>query len=580
MSKTITKPQVKKGKIESDKVLIKDLFTDFWFRIPEYQRSYVWTEDEVSELINDITYAADNHPGNEYFLGSMVLQKKTVSNNSDESDFDYTEYDLLDGQQRLTTTLMLLAVLRDVTEKKSLKDVCRKYIYQQEDEFEEVPERLRIVYKIRDAVESFVHVYIKEDEGTLKEKELETKSELKNVSISNMAKAILYMYRYFKEISQPDLERFAKFLFNNVLVIYVSSEDLEDAFRLFTILNDRGLPLTNSDILKAWNLGAVTKDSDKDKYAILWEELEGSFGREEFERLLSIIRTIYVKDKARENILKEFEEKIYKAKPPLLQKGKETFEAIKEYADLYNQLLFFEDLSKNVSNKYKNLIQVMWAGLPSNDWIPSLLAFYKKFGDDHLLEFAIKLDNKFSADWILQETPTTRIVNMGSILKAIEKSKSAKDLLKDSSAFSFDIDELENYLNENVYRKRFGKYVLLKLEYLFQDHSHVFPNFEQISVEHVLPQNPAADSLWVKTFSDQDREDWTHCIGNLVLISRKKNTSLSRRDFSDKKKVYFNDYISAFPNSLRVMQYHDWTPQIVEKRHEELLKKLIDHYRI
>lgn len=580
MSKTIAKKTASKGKIESDKVYINELFSNFWFRIPEYQRSYVWTEDEVSELINDITYAIDNHPNNEYFLGSMVLQKRTTSSSNDGEDFDYTEYDLLDGQQRLTTTLMLLAVLRDATSNPDLKDVCNNYIFQKENKFKKVPERLRVVYKIRDSVEDFIQHFVKENAGTTQEDELLEKAELKNVSISQMAKAILYMQKYFAGIEDAEVEKFATFLFNNVLVIYVSSEDLEDAFRLFTILNDRGLPLTNSDILKAWNLGEVAKEQDKTKYAVLWEELEGSFGREEFERLLSIIRTIYVKDKARENILKEFEEKIYKAKPPLLQKGKATFEAIKEYAEYYNQLLSFEDLPKAIPNEYKNLIQIMLPGLPSNDWIPSLLAFYKKFGAKRLLDFTVKLDNKFSADWILQETPTTRIVNMGGILKAIEKAGTEDELLNDDSVFSFDLTELKNYLDDNIYRKRFGRYILLKLEYMHQDHSHVFPDFEQISVEHVLPQNPAKDSQWVQKFTDEEREEWTHSLGNLVLISRKKNTSLSRKDFLDKKKTYFNDYISAFPNSLRVMQNNDWTPAILEKRHYELFNELIAHYSI
>jgi uncharacterized protein with ParB-like and HNH nuclease domain len=569
-----------KGKIESNKVLLKNLFSDFWFCIPEYQRSYVWTQDEVSELINDITYACNNHPADEYFLGSLVLQKKTVSSRNDGNEFDYTEYDLLDGQQRLTTTLMLLAVLRDATTKAGLKGNCKKYIYQEEDEYEEIPERLRIIYKIRDAVGKFVQVHIKEDGGTLREEELEEFSEVKNVSISNMAKAILYMTEHFSQLSEEEIDRFAKFLFNNVLLIYVSSEDLEDAFRLFTILNDRGLPLTNSDILKAWNLGAVKSETESEKYAIMWEELEGSFGRDEFERLLSIIRTIYVKDKARENILKEFEEKIYKATPPLLSKGKETFEAIKEYAEIYNELVYFEDIPKTISNRFKNLIQIMKAGLPSNDWIPALLSFYKKFGATKLLEFTILLENKFSADWMLQQTPTTRIVNMSTILKLIEKAKTADAVLNATGAFSFDQKELKNRLNDVVYGKRFGKYILLKLDYLYQDHSHVFPDFEQISVEHVLPQNPADDSEWKKIFTDEERTDWTHALANLALISRKKNTSLSRRDFKEKKTVYFNDYISAFPNSLRVMQYDEWSLDVLEKRQVELLDKIMKHYSV
>ena len=83
----------------------------------------------------------------------------------------------------------------------------------------------------------------------------------------------------------------------------MASESLEDAFRLFTILNDRGIPLSNSDILKSMNIGVVTDETKRRKHATQWEEFEGEFGREEFDRFLGHVRTIIVKEKARENLL-------------------------------------------------------------------------------------------------------------------------------------------------------------------------------------------------------------------------------------------------------------------------------------
>ena len=97
-------------------------------------------------------------------------------------------------------------------------------------------------------------------------------------------------------------------------MIYVATEDLEDAFRLFMILNDRGIPLRNSDILKSTNLGALDNEVDKIKYAKIWEQAEGELG-DDFDRFLNHIRTILVKEKARLSLLKEFEDKIYKVDP-------------------------------------------------------------------------------------------------------------------------------------------------------------------------------------------------------------------------------------------------------------------------
>lgn len=111
------------NEIKSQKILVKDIFSNMWFRIPEYQRPYIWTKDEVTELLNDLTFASKDKPNQEYFLGSFVYQpKKTIAEGGEEFD----ENDLLDGQQRMTTLLLLFACLRDLSLKESAKKACQK----------------------------------------------------------------------------------------------------------------------------------------------------------------------------------------------------------------------------------------------------------------------------------------------------------------------------------------------------------------------------------------------------------------------------------------------------------------------
>ena len=117
-------------KIDSDKLLIKDVFS-MWFRIPEYQRPYIWDTDQVNELLNDIMDARNYKSDSQYFLGSMVLHKKEKT----ESTTRYTEYDLLDGQQRITTLLLVTAVIRDLTENQVLINTCDNAIYQSENKY-------------------------------------------------------------------------------------------------------------------------------------------------------------------------------------------------------------------------------------------------------------------------------------------------------------------------------------------------------------------------------------------------------------------------------------------------------------
>ena len=107
------------GKIDANKVIFQKIFSeDFWFVIPEYQRSYVWQTDNISELVEDLYFAFQNKPDSDYFLGSLVL--KSVKGSS------YPEYEVLDGQQRLTTFLIMMAVLRDLIPDERAKNTIHR----------------------------------------------------------------------------------------------------------------------------------------------------------------------------------------------------------------------------------------------------------------------------------------------------------------------------------------------------------------------------------------------------------------------------------------------------------------------
>jgi hypothetical protein len=103
-------------------------------------------------------------------------------------------------------------------------------------------------------------------------------------------------------------------------------------------------------------------------------------------------------------------------------------------------------------------------------------------------------------------------------------------------------------------------------------------HFETLSVEHVLPQSPTDDSQWVKDFTAQERADWTDKLGNLVLITRRKNSSQGRQDYDQKKKRYFDRCIDTCPNSLRVLRNAKWTQKELKANHELVLCKLGDYY--
>lgn len=576
--------EVSGKQIASEKIVIKDCFGDkMWYKIPDYQRPYVWGEDQITLLLDDVSYAASNTPDTQYFLGSLVLHSKIVNKNGSS----YIENSVLDGQQRLITLYIMHAVIRDITQDDDSKEACAKAIYQKGSRIDGIPERSRIEFEIRKDVKEFIDKFIKPEKGTLKKEELTELSEKsKNVSIKNMANAILILHKWFSENDEKIVALLSYFR-QYVILIYVASAELEDAFRLFTVLNDRGIKLRSSDILKAQNLKEVSDAEKQKEYAEFWEELEGELG-EDFDLFLSYIRTILVKEKARYDLLKEFEENIYKKS--LLQKGEATFELLKSYKEHYDTIFSGNNYNLNNNWAFDNLISVLEDTSLSDIWVPPLLTYLKVFGKNNINDFLIKLDNKFSADWITRVTPTLRFQAMKKIIEEIERcnnksglSKNEKiNLLLESDSFKFDFKEFILQINSyDVYGKRFARYLLRKIDYLLDNPSYTERrnSYKNISIEHILPQNPDENSQWLKDFTNEQREEWTNKLGNLVLISRIKNAAQGRLDFMDKKSKYFDKNIETFPNSLRVMKNNEWNISTLEENHKRLIELLEKHYQ-
>jgi hypothetical protein len=253
---------------------------------------------------------------------------------------------------------------------------------------------------------------------------------------------------------------------------------------------------------------------------------------------------------------------------------------VERYLGHYNQLLGQKNYDETGGDfRFDNLIKVMLTGLPSTDWVPPLLRYFDRFKYDGLLQFALKLDNKFSSDWIAGYSPTERIDRMNEIIKTIEADGASAGSVIASDCFKIDSESFIRTADSAVYGRRFTRYLLLKLDYIFQDPAQRI-SLESLSVEHVLPQNPSADSQWKKDFTDDERNELTDRLGNLVLITGRKNTSLGNADFEEKKTRYFAKNITTCPNSLRIIQKSKWTPAELKQNHETVLNKIREHYGV
>lgn len=552
------------GLIEANKGILKKIFSEeFWFIVPEYQRPYVWQEENIQELIDDLYYAFENKQNSEYFLGALVLKRTREK--------EFKEYEILDGQQRLTTLCMMMAVLRDLMKKPQYKWTLSQMIYQEENELLKVPSRNRIKYNTRDKVKDFVKNYIIAN-GSTKKKDLINYHEDTNISVSNMAKAISSMHNIFE--SKENLEAFAVFLLNNVLFIYVSTDNTEDAFRLFTILNDRGIPLSNADILKSINIGEVPEE-DLDEYSKNWEYLEEKYHKG-FDRFLSFVRTILLKNKPASNLLDEYEKNIYQKN--ILKKGKNTIDFLIELDEIYDKIIDLND--ENLSNEYKNLVTIMKIGLHSDEWIPAVMSYFLKFEYYNLDKFIKKLEYKFVGDLMSNVSPSKRRENLNNIIKTIEivNKENIDTLFENKELFDIDKNIFRNNINGEVYGKKYTKYLLLKIEYLMSDNSVHLSNYKEISIEHVLPQNPLKKSHWRRDFTENQRKNWTNKLSNLVLISNKKNVKLANLDFNKKKEGYLKHRMDVF-NSSKIFldKSSKWDEATLKSRQNTMVGMLLNN---
>lgn len=353
----------------------------------------------------------------------------------------------------------------------------------------------------------------------------------------------------------------------------VSTTDQDSAYRIFSVLNARGLDLSPTDILKAQIIGGLEAGIQSD-YTKTWEDTEERLGRVEFRSLFAHIRMIYMKEKARGELHKEFQDSVLKD-----LKGK-TFidEVLSPYADAYERVALPSGNGRYNINLYLEHL----GRLDNSDWIPPALAFVKRNSDEaSTLHFIRDLERLAYGLFIIRANINQRIRRYASVLRAIEQGQDLFEAgpLQLSSDEKFDILQK---LNDPVYSQlRVRRPLMLRLDSLLADGGVIYQD-RIVSIEHVLPQNPPKDSEWLEWFPDEDeRNEWTDKLGNLVLLSRRKNSQANNGDFGHKKQAYFvRGGVSKFALTTQVVNEDKWTPEVLERRQRSLISALKAEWRL
>jgi len=555
--------------IKGEEHPIKKIFSDdFVFTIPLYQRPYAWTKEEAGELLEDLlTFLGEGNETidelNPYFLGSIVLIKS-----------EQPAAEIVDGQQRLTTLTILLAALRASLPKEHANDLTT-FLYQKGSLIAGTPNRYRLTLRERDA--DFFKAYIQNEGGINKLKELNS-AELMDSQKLIQENAHLFLQR-LQAIGEQCCIRLAQFIITQCFLVVVSTPDFDSAYRIFSVLNNRGLDLSLTDILKADIIGKIP-ESQQEKYTKKWEDTEEELGRDLFKDLFSHIRMIKEKKKLNKSVLKDFQENINPAAGP------QQFidEILDPYAKAFSEIqnLRYESVwrAEEINQLFKYLDRI-----DNFDWIPPAIFYLSRNRNnpDNLVRFFIDLDRLAAGLMIVRANINERIERYSKLLTAIEQEE---DLFNSNSPLQFTPEESNNILrvlDSDLYLiQKIRRYVLLRLDAALSEGEASY-NFSNITVEHVLPQNPGANSEWMKWFpSQEERDQYVHRLGNLVLLSCAKNTLAQNYDFDVKKQKYFTTKtgVSPFALTTQVLREQEWTPEVMARRQKELINVLKNLWRL
>ena len=541
--------------------IYKFLSGDKQYIIPVYQRIYSWEIEECKRLWFDIVDMQKKNK-NGHFVGSIV----SITENDSPSDM--SKFTIIDGQQRITTLMLLLLALRDYAfihrEEKSInwKKINNSFL-KNPDEDDDSQYKLLLTETDKDILISLIE---------------------KRPIDENLNSRLISNYNYFfsniknMDLSLQDIyEAIGKLQIVNINLDRTSDEPQV----IFESLNSTGKELSESDLIRNFVLMGLDNKQQKDIYKNIWRPMEQLFRYEKQTLLMDRFFRDYLTMKlARipklDKIYEEFKMYNNNCEFSTLE---DLCKDLYMYARYYTNMIFEQGANKNLINLYKEIKY-----LKMEVAFPFLLKIHYDFernliNEDELVSI-IKLCISYVFRRNICDIPTN---SLNKTFATLKNEINVDDYINSIKAFFILKDDYKIFPNDekfssalkvkDIYHMRIRNYILSSLEN-FNNKAPI--NIENYTIEHIMPQTKNLSNVWKKELGknyETVQKKYLHTIGNLTLTAY--NSEMSNKSFSEKIEMNGGFKESALRLNSYVVKQNEWNEKIIKERASILVEKAL-----
>jgi len=547
------------AKIENHKYSIEEAFRECFYIVPDYQREYVWTDKEVLQLLDDIDEQIGSGASHEYFVG-MVLVSPTEQKN---------HYNVIDGQQRLTTFFLMLCALRHLFRGADQHQAIAGLISTAYTERAgKTITTLKLDPRYENASEVVAKIVALDSDPRGTRSGIQASGITTYGSLENLVNAYGTVFQYLQDnyAAKGLLERYWGYLANEVVFIQIST-DVSSALKIFETINERGVGLNPMDLLKNL-LFTHVKTHEFTELKNEWKNITKPLEKEK-EKPLRFLRYFLMANYKIQNSRGDAvvrEDEIYDwltddSNAKVCNYAARPFEFVRKIIDSVDRYLAFANARGNdgKANLAMNNLERLSGGAFSLHYVLLLAASpLPKQLFDH---FVGQLES-FLFYYIFTKTPTKDLERSFSVwadeLREIADESNPKKQIATLNAFVDEhfkkgmtakdaelADALRRYTLHTMQRYR-TRYLLAKLTQ-FVDMAYKglkvgtsLDGYTNLEVEHILPDNPKEDlrDAFTEANPNSAYDEYKIKLGNLTLLEKPINIVASNGFFAKKKKEY------------------------------------------